>query len=77
MVPEKGMHQLLVHGHFDNFIVNGVITSPKSVARTMLQSGFNSGTPIRCISCHTGAFGDGAAYQLGRYLRSPVLALWL
>ena len=27
-----------------------------------------------CISCHTGAFSDGAAYQLSRYLRSPVIA---
>nr|WP_298994376.1 hypothetical protein [uncultured Allomuricauda sp.] len=40
----------------------------------MLQSGFKRGTPVRCISCHTGALRDGAGYQLGRYLRSPVLA---
>ena len=74
LVPEKGLHQLLVHGHFDKFIINGAITSPKTVARTMLQSGFERGTPIRCISCHTGRFSDGAAYRLSRYLKSPVLA---
>ncbi len=74
MVSEKGMHQLLVHGHYEKFIIDGTITSPKSVARMMLKSGFRKGTPVRCISCHTGAFGDGAAYQLGRYLKSPILA---
>ncbi|MCS4304940.1 hypothetical protein [Chryseobacterium sp. BIGb0232] len=34
----------------------------------------NKGTPIRLISCSTGVFGDGAAYQLSRYLKSPVTA---
>jgi len=74
MVPEEGTHQLLVHGHFDVFIINGKTTSPKSVAKAMLESGFERGSPIRCISCYTGAFDDGAAYQLARYLKSPVLA---
>ena len=40
----------------------------------MLKSGFEKGTPIRCISCNTGRFSDGAAYQLSRYLKSPILA---
>lgn len=74
MIPEKGLHQLLVHGHHDKFIVNGLLTSPKEIARTMLESGFKKGTAIRCISCHTGMFSDGAAYRLSRYLKSPVLA---
>jgi RHS repeat-associated protein len=64
MVPEKGIHQLLVHGHVDNFIIDGEMIAPKTVARTMLQNGFKQGTPVRCISCYTGIFGDGAAYQL-------------
>ncbi len=74
MVPETGVHQVLLHGTGDGFIVNGAFTSPKDLARTMLQSGYQRGTPVRLISCHTGVFGDGAAYQLSRYLRSPVIA---
>lgn len=74
MIPEKEIHQILIHGHFDNFIIDGVITSPKEVARIMLGSGFRRGTPTRLISCHTGAFSDGAAYQLSRYLKLSVLA---
>ena len=74
MVPEPGSHQLLVHGHYDNFIIDGVVVSPKTVARNLLANGVSPGTPIRCISCHTGAYPDGAAYQLSRYMRSPVLA---
>ncbi len=74
MVPEKEFHQLLVHGHYDKFIIDGVITTPKSVAEIMLKNGFKYGTPVRCISCHTGRFADGAAYQLSIYLKSPVLA---
>ncbi|MBG6130183.1 hypothetical protein [Aquimarina sp. EL_35] len=39
-----------------------------------MSAGFRKGTPIRCISCYTGKFPDGAAYQLSRYLKSPVIA---
>ncbi len=74
MISEKGVHQLLVHGHYDNFIIDGTVTSPKQVARSLLSAGFRKGTPIRCVSCHTGKFSDGAAYQLSRYLKSPVTA---
>jgi RHS repeat-associated protein len=74
MVSEEGIHQVLLHGTGDGFFVDGVFTSSKDLARIMLQSGFQPGTPVRLISCHTGVFGDGAAYQLSRYLRSPVIA---
>jgi hypothetical protein len=74
MIPESGVHQVLLHGTGDGFIVNGAFMSSKDLARNMLESGFQHGTPVRLISCHTGVFGDGAAYQLSRYLRSPVMA---
>ena len=74
MVPEKGVHQVLLHGTADGFLVDGVFLTPKELARTMLQSGFQRGTRVRLISCTTGVFPDGAAYQLSRYLRSPVMA---
>lgn len=74
IIPEVGVHQVLLHGTGDGFIVNGAFTSAKELARTMLQSGFQRGTPVRLISCHTGVFGEGAAYQLSRYLRSSVMA---
>ena len=72
--PEFGVYQLLAHGDFDNFIVNGLRISPKQMAKTMLDNGFKKGMPIRCISCSTGAYLDGAAYRLGKALDSPVLA---
>ena len=74
MVTERGVTQVLVHGHPATFVVNNVVTSPKSIARTILNSGFKRGNPVRLISCSTGALEDGAAYQLSRYLKSPVLA---
>lgn len=74
MVPEAGVHQVLLHGTPEGFMMNGAFLSSKDLARTMLQSGFQKGTPVRLISCHTGVYGDGAAYQLSRYLKSPVMA---
>lgn len=74
MLNEPGHHQLLTHGSYDDFIINGISTSPKEVARQMLNSGFKPGTPIRCVSCKTGMHPDRPAYQLSRYLKSPVLA---
>jgi RHS repeat-associated protein len=74
MVAEPGVHQVLLHGTTDGFIVDGAFLSPKELARTMLQSGFQKGTPTRLISCWTGVYSDGAAYQLSRYLASPVTA---
>jgi len=74
MVPEAGVYQVLVHGTGEGFIVNGVFTSSKDLARSLLNAGFQRGTPVRLISCNTGVFADGAAYQLSRYLRSPVMA---
>jgi hypothetical protein len=74
MVPESGVHQVLLHGTPDNFVVDGSLVSPKDLARTMLESGFQKGTPVRLISCNTGIAGDGAASQLSRYLKSPVMA---
>jgi len=74
MVLEDGIHQILLHGTPDGFIINGTLTPAKELARSLLQSGFQKGTKIRLISCHTGVFGDGAAYQLSRYLKSPVIA---
>jgi hypothetical protein len=75
MVPEKGIHQVLVHGTPDGFIINGSLTSPKELARQLLTlGGYQRGTTIRLISCETGAFIDGAAYQLSRYVRAPVIA---
>ncbi|MFP3581811.1 hypothetical protein SB659_19820, partial [Arthrobacter sp. SIMBA_036] len=46
----------------------------KELAKTMLQNGFKKGTTVRLISCRTGVFGNGVAYQLSRYLKSPVTA---
>ncbi|WP_163408520.1 hypothetical protein [Flavobacterium ajazii] len=71
---ERGVHKLLIHGEVDNFIINKDPYSAKQVAKMMLQAGFKKGTPIECISCSTGMYADGAAYQLGRYLKSPVIA---
>jgi hypothetical protein len=49
-------------------------TTSKQLAKSMLESGYQYGTPVRLISCHIGVAGDGAAYQLSRYLRAPVTA---
>jgi hypothetical protein len=74
MVDESGVYQVLLHGTPDGFIINEVATSTKDVAKTLLESGFQKGTPIRLISCHTGVYADGTAYQFSRYLKSPVMA---
>ncbi|SMD08368.1 RHS repeat domain-containing protein [Pedobacter africanus] len=74
MVPEEGLHQVLLHGTGDGFIIDGVFNTPKQLARKMLEEGFERGTSVRLISCNTGVYGDGAAYQLSRYLKSPVIA---
>ena len=73
MTKEDDVFQLLVHGEYDNFIIDGVRTSVDEVARKMLSSGYKPGTPIRCISCNTGKFSNGAAFQLSKKLKAPVL----
>jgi hypothetical protein len=70
LIPEQGIHQVLLHGTPSGLV--GI--TPRKLATTMLQNGFQRGTPIRLISCWTGVWGDGAAYQLSRYLKSPVSA---
>lgn len=74
LVEEPEYFQVLLHGEADYFVIDGVPTSAKEVSRSLLQSGFQRGTPIRLISCHTGVWSDGAAYQVSRYLRSPITA---
>jgi hypothetical protein len=74
MIPEENTFQVLVHGTPEGFIINGTETSSKELARTMLQNGYKKGMPVRLISCNTGVFGDGAGYQLSRYLKAPVMA---
>ncbi|HEY8937836.1 MAG TPA: RHS repeat-associated core domain-containing protein, partial [Cyclobacteriaceae bacterium] len=82
MVAEPGIHQVLVHGAtklegevlISGFEVNGTFMAPKELAKVMLDQGFVRGTPVRLISCETGTSLDGAAYQLSRYLKSPVMA---
>ncbi|MFM7858741.1 MAG: RHS repeat-associated core domain-containing protein, partial [Flammeovirgaceae bacterium] len=74
IVVENGIEQVLAHGTADVLIIDGVKMSAKELARMMLKNGFEKGTPVRLISCHTGIAGDGFAYQLSRYLKSPVLA---
>jgi RHS repeat-associated protein len=74
MVPEEGIHQILLHGTDNGFIIEGAFTSAKDVARSILLSGFTKGTQVRLISCFTGFWDNGAAYQLSRYLKSTVIA---
>lgn len=80
LVPEEGVEQVLIHGTPTSFIIggetieDGVELTPKQLAKYMYETGFESGTPVRLISCSTGVYGDGAAYQLSRYLNSPVIA---
>lgn len=74
LINEEGVHQILLHGTPDGFYIDGTFTTAKELARGLLNNGFQKGTPIRLISCNTGIFGDGAAYQLSRYLKSPVTA---
>ncbi len=74
MIPEKGVYQVLLHGTPEGFIINGIPSTPKALAQSLLENGFQRGTPIRLISCNTGVFGDGAAYQVSRYLKSPIMA---
>lgn len=74
MVAEKGVTQILVHGFVDGFIINGEKITAKQLAGSLLNNGFKKGTPVRLISCRTGMYNDGAAYQLSRYLKSPVTA---
>lgn len=72
---EKGINNLVVaHGTSNGFIINGIETSTKDVARMMLNSGFQRGTKLRVVSCYTGKLTDGTAYQLSRYLKSPLVA---
>lgn len=40
----------------------------------LIGKGYQRGTAIRLISCRTGAYADGAAYELSRYLKAPVTA---
>ena len=79
LVSNPRAHQILVHGTEDGFIYGirtdlGVDFNAKQLSRILLSRGFKRGTPIELISCTTGIFRDGAAYQLSRYLRSPVTA---
>ncbi|CAM1365482.1 hypothetical protein TSEDIMI_20190 [Tenacibaculum sediminilitoris] len=74
MKAEEGVSQVLLHGHYDFFIIDGVKTSPKDLARMLLSDKIKRKSTIRLVSCHTGKFSDGAAYQLSRYLKSTVKA---
>jgi hypothetical protein len=38
------------------------------------MAGYQRRTTVRLVACETGAYLDGAAYQLSRYIRAPVIA---
>ena len=40
----------------------------------MYSRGYQQGTRIRLISCWSGVFPDGAAYELSRYTKAMVIA---
>ncbi|NML38409.1 hypothetical protein HHL17_14470 [Chitinophaga sp. G-6-1-13] len=73
LVPEPGLTQVLLHG-FPLGFESAEIPNAKELARTLLSLGVPRGTKIRLISCWTGFLDEGAAYQLSRYMKSPVLA---
>jgi RHS repeat-associated protein len=74
MLPARNIDNLVVHGASEGFIINNSPISAKEVSIMMFNNGYKAGTPVRCISCYTGLNDGGAAYQLSRYLRAPVIA---
>jgi RHS repeat-associated protein len=80
MIPKDGTTQVLVHGNVDGFTAGSanpldvINFNAKTMAKTMFENGYVKGTPVDLISCSTGICGDGAAYELSRYLRAPVSA---
>jgi hypothetical protein len=74
IVEREGIETVLLHGNATGFVVDGMDVSAKEVARNMLANGYQKGTPILLVSCKTGVWADGAAYQLSRYLKASVTA---
>jgi len=65
---------VIVHGTSDGFKVNGNKIAPKDFASMMYERGYKAGTPVRLVSCWTGLYEDGAAYELSQHLKAPILA---
>lgn len=75
LIPEPGMYQLVVHGSYTAFIIDGVEHTAEQVATRMLLNGYKIGTPIHCISCYSGSDKyTGVAARLSKVLNVPVYA---
>ena len=73
-VFQSSWDNVIVHGTHDAFIVNGVRNTPEQLAKLMYSQGYKSGTPVNLISCYTGLYEEGAAFQLSQYLNATVRA---
>jgi RHS repeat-associated protein len=81
-----GTIDVLVHGSPDKFWVHRakddwVALSHRDLATFMKKNGWKPGSPVRLLSCSTGANNNGAAKNLANKLGVPVTApsdtLWL
>lgn len=80
MPKNDGYFNVLLHGQpdfFQPFNKKDQVFA-KDIAKILYANGYQSGTPIRLISCSSGYggiyMGTGAAYQLARYTKAIVLA---
>jgi hypothetical protein len=80
LIPKRGWFDVVVHGTEDgtSFVINGPINkqiiSPNQLYNNMLASGYKQGTPIRLLSCYSGSIEGGAASQLAKLAKAPVVA---
>jgi hypothetical protein len=74
-----GYHDVIIHGDLHGFSTRsdgtGIDMTPHELANYIRgQENYVPGTPIRLLSCETGAHGATAAQNLANILRVPVLA---
>ncbi len=83
--PEAGYFDVVVHGSPDSFLVlhNGkwVELNQRSMKTFLKTQGYKEGTPIRLISCESGAASDGIAKNLankmGVEVKAPTETVWI